>query len=83
MLSCECSGSISARLAACVSPGGLSSQPLQLHLEPPDLLVEIGLQRFLFPLLPRRACTEDAASFPEQLVLSLTDLAGVQLVLAC
>ena len=50
---------------------------------PVGLFVEIGLECFLFPLLPGCGCTEYAGPFLEQLALPLADPAGVQLVLAC
>src|SRR5512145_456775 len=55
ILSCGCAGSIHSRFAS----GGKSSfffQPVQLHLELPDLLVELRLERLLvlLPLRPAR-----------------------------
>ena len=57
-------------------------QPLQFHLESPNLLIQIGLQRFLLFLLPCCARTENAGPFLEQLALPFADLTGVQFVLA-
>jgi len=56
-------------------------QPLQFHLEPPDLFVELGLEGFLFPLLPGGVGAKDARSFSEQLLFPFADLAGMQPVL--
>ena len=50
MLICACVGSINSRLAS----GGKASffsQPVQLHLELPNLLVELGLERLVVLLL--------------------------------
>jgi hypothetical protein len=57
-------------------------QPLQSHLEPPDLLVELGLEDFLVSLLTSRGRTEYAGPVLEELASSLADLGRMDLVLA-
>src|SRR6058998_2951712 len=58
MLICGYAGSINSRFAS----GGKTSfffQPVQLHLELPDLLIELGLQRLLILLLLSPSCREN------------------------
>src|SRR2546430_1558846 len=58
MLICGCSGSINSRLAL----GGESSfffQPVQLHLELSNLLVELGVERLVVVLSLCPSCREN------------------------
>ena len=62
--------------------GQLLLQPLQFHLESPDLLVELGVEGFLFPLLPSGVGARDTRSFVEQFLFPCADLAGMKSELA-
>src|SRR3954453_13015203 len=80
MLNCELLGSIRARLAS-TSRGRFFFHPGQLHLEPPELLVEfrLGLLRVGRP--GRRSVLEEGLHAVEELLLPLADLDRVDLEL--
>ena len=49
-------------------------QPFHLHLQPPNLLVELSLQCFLLSLLLGPPAGEKGGSLPKQLLFPLADL---------
>ena len=55
-------------------------QPLQLHLQPPDLLVQFRLQFFAFMFLSRCRCAEDRRPLFQQLPIPVADLSGMHAV---
>src|SRR5208283_3381832 len=65
----------------CLS-GNFFFQPLQFHLEPSDLLVQIGFYT-LAVLLVLGVVAENLRSFFEQLLFPLADLVRVDTVFAC
>jgi len=65
-----------------IVPGSFFFQPLQLNLEPPDLLVEVRLKRLLLALLaatPSVAGEKPCTSF-QQLTLPCADLVGMHFI---
>src|SRR5262249_27611773 len=73
--------STSARLAS-TEAGSFFFHPVQLHLDPTDLLVELGLQRLV--VLGRRLASlaEEAFATGQGLLLPAVDQGGVDAVLA-
>jgi hypothetical protein len=59
--------------------GQLFFQPLELHVEPTDLLVEFGLEGLALVVLAATAVTEERLGAVEELLLPLTDLDRVDL----
>ena len=55
-------------------------QPLDLHVEPADLLVEFGLEGLPVVAVAAAAIAEEGLDAVEELLLPLTDLDGVDLV---
>src|SRR3954462_15380351 len=80
MLSWGCFGSIKARLAS-ASRGRFFFPPGQLHLEPPELLVEFGRDLLRIGLSGRRSVLEEGLDAVEELLLPLAELDRVDLVL--
>src|SRR5579859_6862122 len=76
MLSCGCVGSISARCWPCWTSGdAIFSEPVHLHLQLADLLIEPLHQLLLFALTPPTgAVLEDASAGVLQLAFPLRDL---------
>src|SRR4030042_3938770 len=72
--------SIIARLASIVA-GSFFFEPLKLHLESPDLLIEFSLLCFLLPLLLSARPGEQAGATLQQLLLPLADLVRMYLIL--
>src|ERR1700704_1214052 len=70
---------MSARLRS-TAAGNAFSQPLDLHVEPADLLVEFGLVGQLLLALAAAAVAEERLGTVEELLLPLTDLDGVDLI---
>jgi hypothetical protein len=54
-------------------------QPLDLHLEPADLLVELGLDRLALVVVAAAAVLEQGLDTVQELLLPLADLDGVDL----
>src|SRR4051795_2352907 len=80
MLNWELLDSIRARLAS-TSRGQIFFHPGQLHLEPPELLVEFGLDLLGIGLSGRRSVLEEAFHAVKELLLPLADLDRVDLEL--
>src|SRR3954454_13888316 len=80
MLSRESFDSTRARLAS-TSRGRFFFHPGQLHLEPPELLVEFGLDLLRIGLSGRRSALKEGLDAVEELLLPLADLDRVDLVL--
>jgi hypothetical protein len=73
MLIGGCVGSINSRFAS----GGKTSfffQPVQLHLELSDLLIQLGLQRLLILLLLRPSCRENFSHLLVQAMFPMRNL---------
>src|SRR5215218_6444585 len=79
MLNCSLSGSTSSRLRS-TEAGNPFFQPLDLHVEPADLLVELGLHGLPLLALPLPSVAEQALGPVEELLLPLADLDGMDLV---
>src|SRR5215211_2367639 len=73
--------SIIARLAS-TEAGSFFFQPLQFHLEAPDLLVEFHLSFLVLALLRGPIAAENCASHLQQLAFPLADLSGMHAMLA-
>src|SRR5581483_9180934 len=69
----------SARLAS-TEAGSAFLQPLDLHVEPADPLVELGLERLALIAAPASAIAEERLGAVEELLLPLADLDGVDLI---
>src|SRR5215217_7432066 len=78
MLNCPLSGSTSSRLRS-TEAGSPFFQPLDLHVEPADLLVQLGLHGLPFLALTLPAVAEQALGPVEELLLPLADLDGMDL----
>src|SRR5262245_10652171 len=72
------SGSTSGRLRSAVA-GNFFFQPFELHVEPPDLLVEIGLEGLALVVLAVTTVGEERLGAVEELLLPLADLDRVDL----
>jgi hypothetical protein len=70
-----------ARLAA-IGSVSFFFQPFQVHLEPPDLLIEFGLDGPLLLQLVGRRSAENRRTLIEQLPFPLANLARMQAVFA-
>src|SRR6185312_2753836 len=79
MLSRGCSGSTRARLAW-TSRGRFFFHPGQLHLEPADLLVQLGLELLGVGSAGRRPGLEEPLQAVEELLLPLADLDRMDLM---
>src|SRR5436190_16528621 len=71
--------SMSTRLAS-TEAGNAFFQPLDLHVEPADPLVELGLRRRVVTRVTASAVAEEGLGAVEELLLPLADLDGVDLV---
>src|SRR6202044_892022 len=71
--------SMSARLAS-TEAGNAFFQPLDLHVEPADPLVELGLERRVVTRVAATAVAEEGFGAVEELLLPLADLDGEDLV---
>src|SRR5262249_22638706 len=60
--------------------GDFFFQPLELHLEPADLLVELGLDRLALVAIAAAAVAEERLDAVEELLLPLADLDRVDLI---
>src|ERR1700677_1802330 len=80
MLNRELLESIKALLTS-TSRGRFFFHPGQLHLEPPELLVEFGLDLLGVGLSSRRSVLEERLHAVEELLLPLADLDRVDLEL--
>src|SRR6516165_8908382 len=78
MLSSGCSGSTRGRLRS-TAAGNFFFQPLDLHVEPTDLLVEFGLDGLALVPLAATAVAEERLDAVEELLLPLADLDRVDL----
>src|SRR5215207_9016295 len=79
MLNCSLLGSTSSRLRS-TEAGNPFFQPLDLHVEPADLLVQLGLHGLPLLALALAAVAEQALDPVEELLLPLADLDGMDLV---
>ena len=61
--------------------GSFFFQPLQLHLQPADLLVQFGFPHRLLALAVGRAVAEHRRPLSQQLFLPSADLVGMDVVL--
>src|SRR5581483_9239444 len=78
MLNSECHVSIRVRFWS-TALGRFFFQPLDLHLEAADLLVELGLDGLAVLLLAFPSVTEKGVDAVEELLLPLADLDRVDL----
>src|SRR3954451_14449555 len=60
--------------------GNFFFQPLEFHLEPADLLVELGLDRLALVVVAAAAVAEERIDAVEELLLPLTDLDRAALI---
>src|SRR5947209_3373829 len=79
MLNCSLWGSTSARRRS-TEAGNPFFQPFDLHVEPADLLVQLGLRRLPLLALAPAAVAEQALGPVEERLLPLADLDGMDLV---
>src|SRR4051812_25507170 len=73
MLKSECSGSTRGRLRSAAA-GRFFFQPLDLHVEPPDLLVEFGLDGQALVVHAAATVAEERLGAVQELLLPLSDL---------
>src|SRR5512135_2416636 len=73
------SGVARARLAS-TEAGKAFLQPLDFHVEPPDPLEELGLDRLALAAVAAAAVAEEGLGAVEELLLPLADLDGVDLI---
>jgi len=59
--------------------GNFFFQPLDLHLEPADLLVKLGLDRLALVVVVAASVAEQGLDPVQELLLPLADLDGVDL----
>ena len=59
--------------------GNFFFQPLDLHLEPADLLVKLGLDRLALVVVVAAAVAEQRFDAVQELLLPFADLDGVDL----
>src|SRR5262249_26841862 len=78
MLKCGLSGSTRGRLRSAVA-GSFFFQPLDLHVEPSDLLVELGLDGQALVSFAAAAVAKERFDAAEELLLPLADLDRVDL----
>ena len=78
MLSWGFSGSTRGRLRSAAA-GNFFFQPLDLHVEPTDLLVQFGLEGLALVPLASTAVAEERLGAVEELLLPLADLHRVDL----
>src|SRR5829696_7323757 len=78
MLNCSLLGPTSSRLRS-TEAGNPFFQPLDLHVEPADLLVQLGLHGLPLLALALAAVAEQALGAVEELLLPLADLDGMDL----
>src|SRR6267154_2693495 len=78
MLNSQSECPTSARFRS-TAAGNAFFQPLDLHVEPADPLVEFGLEGLAFLALAAAAVAEQGLDAVEELLLPLTDLDGVDL----
>ncbi len=64
-----------------VAAGNFFFQPLDLHLEPADLLVKLGLDRLALVVVVAASVAEQGLDPVQELLLPLTDLDRVDLIL--
>src|SRR5690348_423673 len=81
MLSAPWPTSTSARRAS-TAAGHFFFHPVQLHLEPADLLVELGLQGLMIDRRGLAAVAEEVGGAGEELLLPAMDQGGMDAVLA-
>src|SRR5271154_3375743 len=63
--------------------GSFFFQPLDLHLEPADLLVEFGLDRLALVVVAAASVAEQGFDAVQELLLPVTDLDQVDLIPSC
>ena len=74
-----CSASIRGRLRS-AEAGSFFFQPLNLHLEPADLLIEFGLDRLALVVVAAAPVAEQGFDAVQKLLLPVTDLDGADLI---